>query len=133
MQLCWAYVGYTSFCCIDTACGNTNTKQAPPGTPPQLLHLLSGSRVVMDRLHLMDGSKCVRVLLFLAHLDLHFFSVVSLHCGVHSTWTGLSTHLHFHKYSGSDVSTHTLPSLTFCILPGTSLLPKAKEVWWPVK
>lgn len=70
----------------------------------------------------------VCVLLLLAHLDLHVLSVVSLHCGIRSTWTGLSTHLHFHKYSGSDVSTPP-PSLTFCILPGNSLLPKAEGVW----
>lgn len=47
----------------------------------------------------------VRVLLFLVRLDLHVFSVVCLHRGIHSAQTGLSTHLHFHKYLGSDVST----------------------------
>lgn len=103
-QLCWLCVSCTSFYCIDTTCGSTRAKQAPPGTPPQLLHLLLGSRVVMDGHHLMDGCKCVRTL-FLVHLDLHVFSIVSLRRGVHSTRTGLSTHLHLLKHSGSDVST----------------------------
>lgn len=51
-------VSDTSFYCINTTCGDMNSEQAPPGTPPQLLCLLLQSRVMMDGLH-MDGCKCV--------------------------------------------------------------------------
>lgn len=132
MQLCWAYVSYISFCCIDIRCGNTNTKQAPPGTPPQLLHLLSGSRVVMNGLHLMDG--CKRACAAISGTSGSSCFLCCLSPSRNTLRTDRTLHTPSFPQVFGEWCEYTFPQISLSASSqGPPSYPKQKRFWWPVK
>lgn len=78
----------------------------------------------------MDVNVCV-ILLSLVHLELHDFSVVSLHCGMHSSVEGI---LHTSSFPRVfwEWCEHVSPKPHFLHLPENFSPTQSKGIWWPL-